>query len=1376
MARCMVCGSDVLPKWTYCSCCGNKLSADALAGGADEASYIDYVLRALPWWLHRGWVNRAGADSIARDLLSRQLRATSATRVPAPAEAVPVAPPLVSSSVPGPAPVAEAPAAPPATPPRSAVPAPGTPWIAEFLSAQWLRLLAVLSVAFILVGVRQILGWEWVSAIALQCVPLLPITLTVVLIRVGLRYREESRTGAFAAVTAGTVLSAFAVFSVNKHWLSYAIPTVSAETAGIVLATGVAVALRIRLDDRALNHLVYAGLTAAVLDGIRAYTGLALFDHAVAPEQAVAMMALAAGALLMARRAHEDARLPDLVWAHALCTLGAFRAAFAFLAPGQPGNSAIVVLALAATGYSVAARWFPGAGTPFGASGYIAATLAALVARSGFGEAYLFSMTLSLAGLHALAFSRLPAPQGSGALSAAESRRSFDTMAVLSACFAGAIVLYRSSAGWLGVYGLAAVPWGQACAASVLCAGVFVGTAAAIGVPGLLVPACVAWVIALVHAGEPVLEGVPFSWGYLVLPGAVTLLAAGVAMRRLFTGERGALWSRSVILSGCYASAIAAAGMVTACDQCGVTDLLWVEAGVLAAVTACCAGLLFNDDDRTVSQFCAVVGAAAVTILPGLCGYTIAADLGDPFTGVSVGMLAISAVWGAGMVRLAYRSPDHSWLGVLSAATIATATLASFGRVWCEHPPWTDGLLPASCAAVLIVSGAAGSSRVCLWAGILPVVIGWFSIADEGFRKPIGIALVTMPMAVAVLYSVVAAWKRDPVVLRQVVVCVLVVALTAFIVRGCANGKAASELAAVFLLAACAGMLTAAHWSARFGYSVAGGLFGVTGYIRLVTIGWACEWAWAAVIVLPAVVTLLVAGALLPGDRAVMRRPLFGVAAVVSAVALVVTLVASADIDVEHQLAASVAFACYALVAGVMAQSEEALESALRIVALGLLAAGWVAALPMNRTAADARTAAECLCVASFILAGLLTRAAAVRMSDFDSAASTVCAGLGALALLGGVIRLEPCWLPAALLPVWIALTATSAYLPERLHEAVGVTVERSSAVLAFLTSVGATSLYIAHPEIAPVVLCGSLLAYGVAECALLAWRREPEYTVLASVTLTAGAVMGAHAFGAREAALGAAISAIGAAWSLAQAWTIRFMEDDGRHAKAVYGLSSFLAGVGALVALWYVAEPEQGKMTVLALLLSGAGAFTQYLAGRGAGYGHAGALSCFVAWSLVVYDSFRPNMGALDFYLIPVGLYLVLLGYLAGARRSSEQAAVLWWLGLLTTITPSFVAFYVHHVNGGTPLHALLLVVECVGAILWGIRERIKAFVYCGTVFAAGFVLVLGGGAVMQLWSGLLALMLGIALLAFVLYVSLHRRQILDQMERLGIEWDDWR
>jgi len=255
--------------------------------------------------------------------------------------------------------------------------------------------------------------------------------------------------------------------------------------------------------------------------------------------------------------------------------------------------------------------------------------------------------------------------------------------------------------------------------------------------------------------------------------------------------------------------------------------------------------------------------------------------------------------------------------------------------------------------------------------------------------------------------------------------------------------------------------------------------------------------------------------------------------------------------------------------------------------------------------------------------------------------------------------------------------------------------------------------------------------------------------------------------------------------------WTVRFALSCGavvlgarilarseRGAAVAYGADTSAgigAGVGLLVALAVVAEPGAGEQSLLAIALAGAVWASIWATGRGTIWAHSAALAFLLGYGLFLYNRFSISADVLDLYLLPVSGYLLVLGHMADRRRKID-APILWWLGLLLSLTPTFVAFHLHFQSGGTPLHAILLIVQCVGAVLWGIARRIKAFAACGSLFALAFAGELILGAIGQIWAGLIALVVGSALLAAVYILSTRSAEARAVMDRAVRQWRSWR
>ncbi len=225
-----------------------------------------------------------------------------------------------------------------------------------------------------------------------------------------------------------------------------------------------------------------------------------------------------------------------------------------------------------------------------------------------------------------------------------------------------------------------------------------------------------------------------------------------------------------------------------------------------------------------------------------------------------------------------------------------------------------------------------------------------------------------------------------------------------------------------------------------------------------------------------------------------------------------------------------------------------------------------------------------------------------------------------------------------------------------------------------------------------------------------------------------------------------------------------------------IYGTAACGAFLGLLAALTVVDRPGSGEVAILAIACAASVWAALFAFGAGAIYSHCAFGGYFIAYAIFLYDHVELNAGVLDLYLVPVGIYLLVLGHIAAKRGNADSASIMWWIGSVMILSPTYLAFYQHFQEGGTALHALLLVVECVAGVLWGIVHRIRAFVVSGTLFALAFAAVLGVSAITQVWIGLIALTTGMLLLVAVYWIGTRRRQAAEIIERAIREWERWR
>jgi hypothetical protein len=362
-----------------------------------------------------------------------------------------------------------------------------------------------------------------------------------------------------------------------------------------------------------------------------------------------------------------------------------------------------------------------------------------------------------------------------------------------------------------------------------------------------------------------------------------------------------------------------------------------------------------------------------------------------------------------------------------------------------------------------------------------------------------------------------------------------------------------------------------------------------------------------------------------------------------------------------------------------------------------------------------------------------------------------------------------------ALLPFLLGLYAVGDALRKFQQDSLGAPMRHTAAGAAGLAVVWAVTSGLERGLAASVwVVTGTLAMYGAAFVAgILRYRTAIWAAGSASIfTLAFGYYLAASASAPSEWAWRFALAA--AFWLLA-ARLLERKEDRLALAAPLYTLAALVAGAAGGVALVFIGSPGQVYHNLAAFVIVGSVETALFLAGRGALHAHGGFAGYLPAYFLLLRHVGRLDSAFTDLYLLPVGLYVLTLAHLAVRRGRDVGAWALRWCGLLTLLAPTFSAFYISYTQGGTPVHALLLLLECVAAVSYGIAGRVKAFVQAGTLFALGFV-VAGSFTVVEIWTGLFSVVLGIALLAGVFYISVHQKALRSWISRVGDEWHQWR
>ena len=131
------------------------------------------------------------------------------------------------------------------------------------------------------------------------------------------------------------------------------------------------------------------------------------------------------------------------------------------------------------------------------------------------------------------------------------------------------------------------------------------------------------------------------------------------------------------------------------------------------------------------------------------------------------------------------------------------------------------------------------------------------------------------------------------------------------------------------------------------------------------------------------------------------------------------------------------------------------------------------------------------------------------------------------------------------------------------------------------------------------------------------------------------------------------------------------------------------------------------------------------------------------------------PQMNDADYFLLPVGLYVLSLGLLARRGLLDAAATPFFLAGLLLLLTPAYLAARQPHTDLG---HILLLAGGSLAAIFYGLTARIKVFLVSGTLFLLLWVQVSLQSVSAQGSWGVTALLLGLAIIGSALYLEKRR------------------
>lgn len=229
--------------------------------------------------------------------------------------------------------------------------------------------------------------------------------------------------------------------------------------------------------------------------------------------------------------------------------------------------------------------------------------------------------------------------------------------------------------------------------------------------------------------------------------------------------------------------------------------------------------------------------------------------------------------------------------------------------------------------------------------------------------------------------------------------------------------------------------------------------------------------------------------------------------------------------------------------------------------------------------------------------------------------------------------------------------------------------------------------------------------------------------------------------------------------------------------ARAMSNAGLTVATIGAGLALAGMGAEWQGRWTVYALMVTGTLYAVIAALRQSPGWVHAAFALYFAAFALFLFDAVSLSMETADFYLIPVGLYLIENGWLVARTRrdaGGRQAAQRFYAaGLFLALTPTFLAAWLD--AGAAWFHSFLLVAECVGAIYFGIISRIRVFLGVGAGFLIALLVITGHEPMLQVHWGIYLTALGAAIVASAVFFEKRRADVLRWAHAARAAFEDW-
>lgn len=157
--------------------------------------------------------------------------------------------------------------------------------------------------------------------------------------------------------------------------------------------------------------------------------------------------------------------------------------------------------------------------------------------------------------------------------------------------------------------------------------------------------------------------------------------------------------------------------------------------------------------------------------------------------------------------------------------------------------------------------------------------------------------------------------------------------------------------------------------------------------------------------------------------------------------------------------------------------------------------------------------------------------------------------------------------------------------------------------------------------------------------------------------------------------------------------------------------------------------------------------------------FAHLAFFTLLFAYYLPCFDR---NIKAMDFYLIPLGIYLLGLGFISRRFKEGINANPYYLIGLLVIFISSLISSISY---GG--VHSTVLMAESIFALLTGIYQKNKIFLFLGTIFLIINVFMQTFYLLAQIHWAIYATLTGIFLITAGIFFEMKREKLIKWTEQ---------